>query len=73
MTKPSGFTLVLDGSPDEVAEILRVVGDEFVRLERDAWKAFEESVGRLGVGGRPHCSLRGRIEIRHDLSNGFPE
>lgn len=75
MSQPTGFTLVLDGKPEEVARILRAASAEFALIERET----EVEARRLYVLGgdlRPltprYGSLRGRIDLRHDLDGWLP-
>lgn len=64
--KPSGFTLVLDGDPDEIKRILDAVGREYERITLEAWRAQDELFLAAPIPPHVRSSLRGRVELRFD-------
>lgn len=58
----TGFTLTLDGNPEEVQRILDAIGKEYQRIQSEAWST--DPLGRQRIVS---TSLRGEIQLRGPL------
>lgn len=65
----TGFTLELDGSPDEVERVLDAVEKAFARIVYENRGRDEEftAIGMRDVYLRPAHSMHGKLTVRHEI------